>query len=102
LKNEAKIMLHILRHKRIRRKELEKIIGVNPSTMTYLLDKLREYIEIEEEVPTLGKPPQFVSISKEAWHVLAITVGTTGEVKNSKVQNKKLGKNILIAMGLLS
>ncbi len=75
MKNEAKIMLHILRHKRIRRKELEKIIGVNPSTMTYLLDKLREYIEIEEEVPTLGKPPQFVSISKEAWHVLAITVG---------------------------
>ena len=75
MKNEGKILLHLLRQKRIRRKDLEKIIGVNPSTMTYLLDKLIDYIEITEEVPTQGKPPQFISISKRAWHILAISVG---------------------------
>ncbi|SHN48805.1 ROK family transcriptional regulator [Fervidobacterium gondwanense] len=75
MKNEAKILLQILRHKKIRRKELEKIIGVNPSTMTYLLDKLQGYIDIEEELPTIGKPPQFVSISKNAWTILAVSVG---------------------------
>jgi len=75
LNNEAKILLHILRAKKLRRKELEKIIGVNPSTMTYLLDKLRDYIEIEEEFPATGKPPQLISISEEAWHILAINVG---------------------------
>ncbi|AMW32331.1 Sugar kinase of the NBD/HSP70 family, may contain an N-terminal HTH domain [Fervidobacterium changbaicum] len=75
MKNEAKILLHILREKKIRRKELEKIVGVNPSTMTYLLDKLKDYIEIEEDSSTMGKPPQLVSISKEAWHILAVSVG---------------------------
>jgi len=43
--------------------------------MTYLLDKLRDYIEIEEEFPATGKPPQLISISEEAWHILAINVG---------------------------
>jgi len=75
LKNETKILLHIVREKRIRRKDLEAIISVTPSTMTYLLDKLKNFIDIEEEVPTLGKPPQFLSISKNAWKILAVSVG---------------------------
>ncbi|HOJ93896.1 MAG TPA: ROK family transcriptional regulator [Fervidobacterium nodosum] len=75
MKNEAKILLQILRNKTIRRKELEEIIDVTPSTMTYLLDKLKGYIEIEEGDTNLGKPPQFISLSKDAWKVLSISVG---------------------------
>jgi len=75
LKNETKILLHIVREKRIRRKDLEAIISVTPSTMTYLLDKLKNFIDIEEEVPTLGKPPQFLSISKNAWKILSSKCG---------------------------
>jgi len=75
LKNEAKILLHILRNKRIRRKELEDIIDVTPSTMTYLLDKLTDYIQIEEGETTLGKPPQFLLLSKNAWKILSVSVG---------------------------
>ncbi|MEN3042684.1 MAG: ROK family protein [Fervidobacterium sp.] len=75
MKNEAKIILHILRNKKIRRKELENIIDVTPSTMTYLLEKLRNYIQIEEGETTLGKPPQFLLLSKNAWKILAVNVG---------------------------
>jgi len=75
LKNETKILLHIVREKKIRRKDLEAIISVTPSTMTYLLDKLRDYIDVEEEASTLGKPPQVLSIAKNAWKILAINVG---------------------------
>jgi predicted NBD/HSP70 family sugar kinase len=75
LKNEAKILLQVLRNKIIKRKELEDLIGITPSTMTYLLDKLKGYVEIEEGNTNLGKPPQFIALSKNAWKVLAISVG---------------------------
>lgn len=75
LKNEAKLLLHILRRKRIKRKELEELLDVTPSTMTYLVDKLRDYLDIEEETSGVGKPPQFLTISKNAWRILSIAVG---------------------------
>lgn len=75
MKNEAKILLHVLRKKRIKRKDLEKIIDVTPSTMTYMLEKLKNYIVIEEEVSKVGKPPQFVLLSRNAWKILSISVG---------------------------
>lgn len=76
MRTEAKILLQLLRTKRMRRSELERIIGISSPSMTYTLEKLRQFVEVSESAPSsVGKPPHELSISRDAWRILSVAVG---------------------------
>ncbi len=73
--SELKVLLILLREKEISRKKLEQLVNLSPSSTTYVLNKLRDYLQISELVSTFGKAPQVIKINKSAWTNVAINVG---------------------------
>ncbi|WP_126994159.1 ROK family transcriptional regulator [Thermosipho globiformans] len=75
--NTAKRILNeLIINNKVSRSDLEKNLNVTPSTLSYTIKKIKDFIEIYK-IPTFGqgRPKQYLSLNKEYWISLGVKIG---------------------------
>lgn len=104
LNNQKKFLLNLLFKGKVTRKQLENILKITPSTLSYLLTNLKKKDLItvsHNKTEKAGRPKQIIKMNKNFWKSLGIRIGRetisltvfNGDFEEEEKISMKLTKN---------